>query len=102
VNDPLIAAEARDDLTNIWSEIARNRDANSADRTNAKILEKCRAHARFPETGRLREDLGRELRSFPVPPYVVFFRPVEGSIEVLRIIHGRRDVDRIMRRWRDS
>lgn len=98
MNDLLIAAEARDDLTNIWGEIARDRDASSADRMNAKILEKCRAHARFPETGRLREDLGRGIRSFPVSPYVVFFRPAEGTIEVLRVIHGRRDVDRIMRR----
>jgi hypothetical protein len=37
------------------------------------------------------------LRSFVVAPYVVFFPPAAGTIEVLRFLHGRRDIERIIR-----
>jgi toxin ParE1/3/4 len=36
------------------------------------------------------------LRSFPVHPYVVFYRPQVDTILVVRILHGRRDIERIM------
>ena len=52
---------------------------------------------RFPETGQAREELAAGLRSFPVAPYVVFFRPSADTIEVLRVLHGRRDLRRNMR-----
>jgi toxin ParE1/3/4 len=61
------------------------------------LLEQMRFHARFPGTGRRREDLWPNLRSFIVRPYVVFCRPVGESIEVLRVLHQRRDIDRAMR-----
>lgn len=62
-----------------------------------KILDKCRSHAQFPESGRCREDIIPGLGSFPVRPYVVFFRPEGKSILVLRILHGYRDVEGVMK-----
>jgi toxin ParE1/3/4 len=62
-----------------------------------QILDKCRSHAQFPESGRLREEISPGLRSFPVRPYVVFFRPSDDTILILRILHGHRDLKRIMR-----
>jgi toxin ParE1/3/4 len=96
MKEPQLTDRAKADLKGVWSEIARRRDAATANRMSAAILEKCRSHAQFPETGQTREELAPGLRSFPVDPYVVFFRPVEDTIQVLRVLHGRRDINRIM------
>jgi toxin ParE1/3/4 len=45
--------------------------------------------------GRAREELASELRSFPVRRYVVFYRPLVDGIEVVRVLHGARDVTEI-------
>lgn len=50
------------------------------------------AIARNPRAGRLRQDLGPDIRSFPVLPYVVFYRIKRGRIDVVRILHGHRDI----------
>jgi toxin ParE1/3/4 len=97
MTEPRLTDRARADLGEIWFETAHRRDEASADRMTSKILEACRAHARFPETGQSREDLAHGLRSFPVAPFVIFFRPLPDTIEVLRVLHGRRDVGRILR-----
>ncbi len=96
MNEPRLTKQAKADLKQIWKEIARGRDPATADRFAAAILDGCRKHAQFPETGQSREDLVAGLRSFPVSPYVVFFRRAEETIEVLRVLHGRRDIRRIM------
>jgi len=36
-----------------------------------------------------------ELRSLLILPYVVFYRITELSVEIVRILHGRRDLDAI-------
>jgi toxin ParE1/3/4 len=96
MNEPTLSDLAKDDLAEIWTTIAQARDERTAERMTRKILAKCRSHAQFPETGRSREDILPGLRSFPVRPYVVFFRAEEETILVLRVLHGRRDVESIM------
>lgn len=78
-------------------EIARYYRANGgkhvAHRTVSRILDKCRLIAETPGTiGQRRKEIHRELRSFPVLPYVVYFRFSGEMVEILRILHGRRDV----------
>lgn len=97
MSEPRFAERAEADLREIWYGVASNRNERAADRVTARILDKCRAHAGFPETGRSREDIGPGLRSFPVAPYVVFFRPLGDTIGIVRVLHGRRDVGRLMR-----
>jgi toxin ParE1/3/4 len=96
MNEPILTDQAKDDLTEIWLAIAQRRDERTADRMNRKILKQCHSHAQFPESGRLRDDLNPGLRSFPVRPYVVFYQPQEDTILVVRILDGRRDIERIM------
>jgi toxin ParE1/3/4 len=96
MKEPELSDPAREDLRDIWYSISRDRDDRTADRLVTQILDKCRDHAQFPEGGRLREELSAGLRSFNVKPYVVFYRPFEDRIMVLRILHGRRDLKRIV------
>ena len=53
------------------------------------------ASPRSPGIGRPRAELQADLRSFPVGRYVLFYRPIKGGIEVARVLHGMRDLDRI-------
>ena len=57
----------------------------------------------MPGIGNRWEDDDPELADIRVCPvsrygkYLVFYRPIEGGIEVLRILHGARDITRILR-----
>ncbi|HTO63621.1 MAG TPA: type II toxin-antitoxin system RelE/ParE family toxin [Bradyrhizobium sp.] len=46
-----------------------------------------------PLAGRQRADIQRGLRSFPVGSYVIFYVPLPDGIEVVRVMHGRQDID---------
>jgi plasmid stabilization system protein ParE len=48
--------------------------------------------------GHLRPEIAPNLRSTLVWPYVIFYR-VEGDIvQIIRILHGKRDLRRIMKK----
>src|SRR4051794_19970957 len=96
MSEPIITDAAQADLDEAWDFLAR-RSPKAADQLIDRFVRKARTHAEFPETGRSREDLGPGLRSFVVAPYVVFFRRAADTIEILRFLHGRRDIERIMR-----
>ncbi|MHB1556576.1 MAG: type II toxin-antitoxin system RelE/ParE family toxin [Isosphaeraceae bacterium] len=68
MRDAELTDQARDDLREIWYSLSRGRDEKAADRLVLQIMEKCRMLARFPESGRLREELADGLRSFNVKP----------------------------------
>jgi toxin ParE1/3/4 len=53
--------------------------------------------ANQPGIGRPRDDLKPGLRSFVVKSYVVFCRVVDGTVEVVRVLHGSRDIEAIFR-----
>lgn len=61
------------------------------------IVSKAKAIAPEPLMLPIRRELGPTVRSFFVHRYVVFFRPNADGIEVLRIIHGSRDIPRVFR-----
>jgi toxin ParE1/3/4 len=57
--------------------------------------------ARLPRIGKSRKVKSRvfsNVRQFPITgfeKYLVFYRPIEGGIEVLRVLHGARDLNRL-------
>ena len=48
--------------------------------------------AAMPAAGRRRDEIGQGVRSFVVGMYVIFYRVVGGSVEIVRVLHGRRDI----------
>lgn len=44
-----------------------------------------------PLMGRARQ--AADLRSFPFGRYVIFYAPVDGGIDVVRVLHSARDVE---------
>ena len=96
MSEPRITEQAESDLEDAWEYLAQRNEA-AADRLLDGILQRARLHAQFPLLGRLREDLGPNLRIFVVSPFVAFYRPFADTIEVLRVLHGSRDVETIMK-----
>jgi len=43
--------------------------------------------------GRSRDELAPGVRSLPFGRYIVFFEPVPDGIDVIRVLHGSRDID---------
>ena len=82
------------DLAEIWAYIAEDSITN-ADAFAALIDKKLHLLAKQPGKGRARPELGHELRSFVVGHYVVFYRPSSKGIEIVRALHGARDIDAI-------
>jgi len=45
--------------------------------------------------GRARDELEVGLRSFPVGRYAIFYLPIPDGVEIVRVLHGARDLDAI-------
>jgi toxin ParE1/3/4 len=61
-----------------------------------RIEDRCRFFARFPDAGRDRADIRPGLHSFVVGRYVVFYRRSEAVIDIVRVLHGARDIEAIV------
>jgi toxin ParE1/3/4 len=46
----------------------------------------------MPVIGRTREELSHGLRSFPFGRYVIFYRLNEYGVEIVRVLHGARNI----------
>jgi toxin ParE1/3/4 len=79
------------DLLDIGLQIAQD-SPRAADRMLAKIERRFELLLRNPKLGRIRAELAPSLRSFPIAPYVVFYRIHKSGIEIIRVLHGARDV----------
>ena len=80
------------DIETIIDLMADNRGFDAAERFLKKINQECKNLATFPKMGRKRDELLKDLRSFPVDDYLIFYRPIEEGIEILRVISGYRDL----------
>jgi toxin ParE1/3/4 len=91
------SAESLEDLTAIWRYLAEDASATVADRQLEAILAASERLRDWPHLGRERWDLRRGLRSISAPPHLVFYRISDTSVEVVRVLHGRRDLGAIFK-----
>jgi toxin ParE1/3/4 len=89
-----ISPRASADLIEIWSYIADDSVAN-ADAFIDRLYQSIQALARQPGLGRHREELAPGLHSIPFGRYIIFYRAVTGAIEIVRVLHGARDIESI-------
>ena len=90
---------SRRDMLEIWLYIAE-RNLPAAGAQIRLIDEKLHFLSDNPHAGPARLELRPRIRSFPVGSYMIFYRPMRGGIEVIRVLHGARDMRRIFRRRR--
>ena len=91
-NRPRKSPQAEFDLTLIWDFIAHD-NIRAADALLVRIEAAFDMLAANPLAGRARHDLAPKIRSFPVGNYIVFYLPLSDGIEVVRVLHGRQDID---------
>jgi toxin ParE1/3/4 len=58
---------------------------------------KARLLAQSPHIGQGVPDLAANLRRFPVGAYLIFYEGGAGGTDVVRILHGARDIEAIFR-----
>ncbi|MBC6430617.1 type II toxin-antitoxin system RelE/ParE family toxin [Nostoc sp. HG1] len=90
----ILAPSARLDLKEISSYITRF-NPSAARRLNKKIIQQCKLLADFPNMGQSCDNFANGLRSFPVEDYLIFYRPIDGGVEVARIVSGYRDLETV-------
>ena len=85
---------AQQDLEEILHYLDRQ-STQAADRFAAMLDEKCEVHAMHPQLGESCEELFPNLKHFTVWNYAIFYRSIIEGIELVRVIHGARDLPRI-------
>ena len=88
----VLQPRAKADLSDIWQFIAEDSD-DQADAFIDLIDQKFQLLAQQSGLGRRREELAEGLRSFPVGRYVIFYLPVPGGVQIVRLLHGARDIE---------
>lgn len=82
------------DFAEIWSYIAEDSEKH-ADRFASRLDQALKRLATRPAIGRARPELYPDLRSFVFGKYVVFYIPLTDGIDVIRVLHGARDVETV-------
>ena len=93
-----VSPQVETELDDIWLHIAtQSSSAGIADRVVDSITNQFVLLSRHPYLGRRRDDLRSGLRSVTVGSYVVIYRVEESDVRVLHVLHGRRDITKIVR-----
>jgi antitoxin ParD1/3/4/toxin ParE1/3/4 len=94
----VLAPEAALDLVQIWRYIKKQSSVRVADRVESVIRDRIVFLARTPGAGHWSKNLTDEpVKFFPVYSYLIVYRPETMPLQVVSILHGRRDVERILK-----
>jgi|SRR5580704_15281037 toxin ParE1/3/4 len=85
------APRANLDLLDIWRYYARVASPDIADNILRGIERASDAIGRTPLARRSRDELMPGLRSAQVSPHTIFYRVQNGDVEIVRVLHERRD-----------
>lgn len=83
------------DLLEIGDYIAKDSRA-SARRFVAKLIEQCQRIGSAPLGYVGREDLAPGLRMAALGRYVIFFRILDGTVRIERVLHGARNLPTVL------
>jgi len=98
-----LTRRAKTDIFEIWRYIA-DENEEAADRVEHAIYEACGFLAASPLGGHSRPDLtSRTLRFWPLtryPNYTIVYRPDATPLQVVAVLHGKRNIRRILKQRR--
>lgn len=90
---------ALDDLDEIWNYIAGD-SAGSASRMESAIFEACEGVARHPMLGSKRSEITQLPVRFwvgsRIPNYIGVYRPETKHLQVVAVLHAKRDIKRAL------
>ena len=87
-----VSEQADADLVQIYKFLAE-RNPDAAETLSREINRKFQNLGDFPFIGRDRSTLAEGIRSIVAYPYVIFYMVEHDRIAIVRVLHGRRDID---------
>jgi antitoxin ParD1/3/4/toxin ParE1/3/4 len=94
----LFAPEAAADLVQIWRYIKKQSTVEMADRVESVIRDRIGFLAENPGAGHWRKNLtNQSVKFFPVYSYLIVYRPDTKPLQIVSILHGRRDLEKILK-----
>ena len=87
-----LSRRARRDLLHIWNYIAVDNEP-SVDRFIDVLIQHFQLLGRNPYIGRHRDELRAGYRSFPVGQYLIFYRIMGPGVQIMHVMHSKRDIE---------
>jgi toxin ParE1/3/4 len=87
------SSRAELDLVQIWAHLSAHGES-VADKALALIERRCELVQQFPFGGEACPRFGDGMRWIPAGNYMIFYRPQDDRIQIVRVLDGRRDLDR--------
>lgn len=82
---------AERNLLHIWIYLA-DHDPAVAERITERLRLRCRLLRSFREAGVLTPDIASSARALIEPPYLIVHRIGPDAVQIVRVIHGARDM----------
>lgn len=92
------APKAKQDLREVWRYYARVASPEIADKLLRDIDQAGERLTQQALMWRARDDVMPGLRAVLVHPYSIFYRLTDTSVEIARVIHGRRNFAAVFRK----
>ena len=86
-----LRAQAEADVAEIWRYTASRWGAKQADKYYASLIDGFRSLAANPNLGRSCEEIRPGYRRHSVGAHVVFYKADGAEVDIVRILHSRRD-----------
>ncbi|SRR5258708_10212582 len=94
----VLAPRSAQDLVEIWRYLKKRSSIVMADHVEPVIREKIVFLSQSPGAGHWHKDLSSErVKFFSVYSYLIVYRPDTKPLQIVSILHGRRDVERILK-----
>jgi toxin ParE1/3/4 len=88
--------QAREDLREILRYLRRH-SRPAAERLAQAVRDRLSRLSKIPRLGRERPELGADVRSIVVGDYVLIYHATDAVVTVVRVFHGARDIEILMR-----
>jgi toxin ParE1/3/4 len=94
----VLAPEAAQDIFEIWLYIREHSSTEVAAEVESAILDTIALLAANPGIGHFREDLtGQRVKFFRVYSYLIGYRPDTSPLQIVCVLHGRRDLEQVLK-----
>lgn len=98
----VLTPQAKSDIFEIWDTIAES-SLDQADKVRDQIFEAINKLASMPGMGHHREDLAdKRHRFWAVYSYLVVYRDETNPLEIIAIVHGKRELSAFFANFEDG
>jgi toxin ParE1/3/4 len=90
----VLSPRAQSDLDGIWDYTEEHWGAGQAEAYTRSIAQAIETVEESPRRGKACDHIREGYRQYPAGSHIVFYRLVDGGIDVVRILHRRMDFER--------